>query len=156
MPSNRPRFQGSTKTPFERERARDAYRRRQARRQRAAAYEDGGNRAEHGADRVQGLEGHPSDAGHAGMTGDRDQAASQFQQPAEAAVQEASSSVPRLEITRLAHDMSTLAIADPAVQQRDAQLEQPKSGPEDSAQATGDVTPADHAALNLDEDMDFS
>ncbi|EXA38194.1 hypothetical protein FOVG_10162 [Fusarium oxysporum f. sp. pisi HDV247] len=156
MPSNHPRSQGSTKTPFERERARDAYRRRQARRQRTAAYEDGGNRAGHGANRVQGLEDHPSDADHAGMTGGLDQAASQVQQPAEAAVQEASTSVPHLEATRLTHDMSTMAIADLAVEQRDAHLEQPKSEPEDSAQATGDVAPADNVASNLDEDMDFS
>ncbi|KAF5623667.1 hypothetical protein F25303_11771 [Fusarium sp. NRRL 25303] len=91
MPSNRLRAQGSTKSPFERQRARDGYRRRQSRRQQAAAHESGGGHAESDSNGVQGVEGHPSDAGHVGMTGDRDEAVPQVQQTAEAAVQEASS-----------------------------------------------------------------
>ncbi|KAF5533598.1 hypothetical protein FPHYL_13593 [Fusarium phyllophilum] len=155
MPNDRPRAQGSTKSPFERQRARDGYRRRQERRQRAAARESGGRYAERGINSVEGVEGNPSDAGHVNMTGDRDQAGTQVQQAAEAPVQEALTSHPHLEVTRLAHDMSTLAIADPAVQQRDAQIEQAKSEPGDTAQGTDDVAP-DQVASDLHEDMDIS
>ncbi|CZR40751.1 uncharacterized protein FPRO_10339 [Fusarium proliferatum ET1] len=155
MPRNRPRAQGSTKSPFERQRARDGYRRRQSRRQQAAAHESGGGHAESNSNGVQGVEGHPSDAGHVGMTGDRDEAGPQVQQTAEAAVQEASTSPPHLETTRLAQDMSSLAIADPAIQQGDAHIEQPNSGPQDPDQIAGDVAP-DQVASNLPENMDLS
>lgn len=155
MPANRPRAQGSTKSPFERQRARDGYRRRQLRRQQAAAHERSGGAAEGGANGVQGAEGHPSDAGHVGMTSDRDEAGTQVQRTAEAAVQDASTAHPHLEATRLAQDMSALAIADPAVQQRDAHFEQPDSGPQAADQATGDAAPAEEGASNED-DMDIS
>ncbi|KAG4277222.1 hypothetical protein FPRO04_07519 [Fusarium proliferatum] len=155
MPANRPRAQGSTKSPFERQRARDGYRRRQLRRQQAAAHERSGVAAGGGANGVQGTEGHPSDAGHVGMTGDRDEAGTQFQQTAEAAVQDASTTHSHQEATRLAQGMSALAIADPAVQQRDAHFEQPNSGPQNPDQAIGDAAPAEEGASN-EVDMDIS
>ncbi|KAF5575869.1 hypothetical protein FPCIR_12920 [Fusarium pseudocircinatum] len=154
MPTNRPRAQGSTKSFFERQRARDGYRRRQERRQRAAARESGCGHAE-GANGVQVIEGHPSDAGHVGMTGDRGEAGTIVQQTAEAAAQEASTSLPHLEATRLAQDMSALAIADPAAQQRDAHIEQPNSGPQGPDQAAGDAASAEKVASDED-DMDIS
>ncbi|KAF4415655.1 hypothetical protein FACUT_13215 [Fusarium acutatum] len=154
MPSNRPRAQGSTKSLFERQRARDGYRRRQARRQQAAAHESGGH-AESDPNDLQGVEGHPSDSGHAGMAGDQDEAGTQVQQTAEAVVREASTSHRHLEVTRLAQGMSALAIADPAIKQGDAQREQPNSGPRDPGQAAGDVAP-DQVASNLPENMDIS
>ncbi|KAF5537036.1 hypothetical protein FNAPI_11543 [Fusarium napiforme] len=106
MPNNCHRAQGSTKSPFDRQSARVGYRRRRERRQRAAACEGGH------VNGVQVVESHPSDAGHVGMTGDRDEASTLVQQTAEIAVRE---SLPHLKATRLAHDMSTLAIANPAV-----------------------------------------
>ncbi|KAF5974277.1 hypothetical protein FBULB1_7835 [Fusarium bulbicola] len=145
MPSNRPRAPGSTKTPFERQCARNGYRSRQLRRQRNAAPNNA----------VQGVENHPSDAGHIDMTGGRDQAGNQVQQVAEAAMQEASTSHPPLEVTRLAQDMSTLAIADSAIQQRDTHAEQPKSGSQDPDRAVGDASPTEQLASN-EEVMDIS
>ncbi|KAG5766577.1 hypothetical protein H9Q72_005344 [Fusarium xylarioides] len=155
MPTDRPRAQGSTKSLFERQRARDGYRRRQERRQRAAARESGGGHAEGDANGVQGAKSYPSDVGHVGMTGDRDEAGTPVQQTTEAAVREASTSLPHLEATRLTQDMSALAIADPAVQQRDAHIEQPNSGPQGSDQAVGDAASAEKVASDEDS-MDIS
>ncbi|KAF5533440.1 hypothetical protein FMEXI_11822 [Fusarium mexicanum] len=141
MPGNRPRVPGSTKTPFERQCARNGYRRRQLRRQRIASLNSGAGHADLDVNSVQGVEDHPSDAGHIDMTGGRDQAGNQVQQVVEAAMQEPSTSHPPLEVTRLAQGMSTLAIADSAVQQRDTHVEQPNSGPQDPDRAVGDIAP---------------
>ncbi|KAF5702120.1 hypothetical protein FMUND_13615 [Fusarium mundagurra] len=126
----------------ERQRAPDGYRRRQERRQGAAVRESGGGHAE-GANGVQVVEGHPSDAG------------TLVQQTAEAAVREASTSHPRLEATRLAQDISALAIANPAVQQRDAHIEQSNSGPQGQDQAVGDAASGEKIASDEDS-MDIS
>ncbi|PNP79510.1 hypothetical protein FNYG_07126 [Fusarium nygamai] len=89
-------------SPLSRGNARNGCRRRQERRQRGAVGESSGGHAEVDANGMQGVESHPSDAGHDGMTGDRDEAGTIVQQTAEAAVREASTSHPHLEATRLA------------------------------------------------------
>ncbi|KAG5821635.1 hypothetical protein H9Q74_000018 [Fusarium xylarioides] len=156
MPSNRPRTQGNTKSSFERQRARDAYQRRQARRQQAAAHEGGVSSVEMDDNRMRGLEGQTSDAGHVSTTDDRDQAATQVQQPSRAYGDMVLVIIPPREATGLAQDLSKLAIADPAVEQRDAQCEQSQAEPESSADTVGDDALGDQGTTDQADSMETS